>query len=303
MRATNSEVEPTSCTRARLLSDYSIEVTAKDAASLEEVALFLPARTRVSVTFLPNEDFPARVRAARRVRELGFIPVPHLSARRFKSSQELERFLDQLAGEADLDHCFVVAGDLDQAEGPYHDALSLIRSDLLERYGVRHVGISGYPEGHTKISDTVLQRSMWDKQSAVYERGMSLSIITQFGFDASPALNWLQRLREDGIHAPVYIGVAGAANVQTLLRFATRCGVATSAKVVKKYGLSLTHLLTTAGPDSVVSDLHQRLQDSRHGKTSLHFYPFGGLARTINWIRDFSRAIDQKETSVQLPSM
>jgi methylenetetrahydrofolate reductase (NADPH) len=289
MRAVSTEVEPASRSGKSLLSGYSIEITAKDAASLEEVAALLPARTRVSVTFLPNEDFPARVSAARRARELGFIPVPHLSARRLKSSQELERYLDRLASEAGLDHCFVVAGDLDQPEGSYHDALSLIRSGLLEKYGVRHVGISGYPEGHPNISDAVLQRSMWEKQSAAYERGLALSIITQFGFDASPALGWLERLREDGIQAPVYIGIAGAASVQTLLRFAARCGVTTSAKVMSKYGLSLTQLFTSAGPDSIVSDLQRSLQHARHGDASLHFYPFGGLARTINWIRDFSR--------------
>src|SRR5687768_14851752 len=82
---------------SRLLCNYSIEITARDTNSLVEAAPHLPIGSRVAITFLPNEDFPARVRAARCVRELGFVPVPHLSARRFASAQELENFLSELA--------------------------------------------------------------------------------------------------------------------------------------------------------------------------------------------------------------
>jgi len=96
----STDVATAPLTRGSLLSHYSVEITAKDASSLLEAAPFMVAGTRVSITFLSNEDFAARVSAAQCVRELGFIPVPHLSARRFKSSQELERFLDDLANKA-----------------------------------------------------------------------------------------------------------------------------------------------------------------------------------------------------------
>jgi methylenetetrahydrofolate reductase (NADPH) len=273
--------------RKGLLARYSVEITANDVGALSESASLFPAGTRISVTFLPNEDTAARVRAVRSVRELGFVPVPHLPARRFVSSLELESFLDDLAGEARLDHCFVIAGDLDRPEGPYSDALSLIRTGLLEKYGVRHIGVAGYPEGHPKISKPSLQRAMWDKQRAARERGMSLSIVTQFGFEAAPVIDWLRHMRADGMHRPVYIGVAGPARAQTLLRFAARCGVGTSAKVLSKYGVSLAHLLNTAGPDSVVTQLERSLEQGHFGDVYLHFFPFGGVRRTADWIHRF----------------
>src|SRR5262245_29613077 len=93
-----------------LLSNYSFEMTAKDIPQLEESAGLIPPGTKIAVTFLPNEDFPARVAAAARVRQLGFVPVPHISARRLKSQDELESFLAALQREAAIDRAFIVAG-------------------------------------------------------------------------------------------------------------------------------------------------------------------------------------------------
>jgi len=138
-----------------LLDDFSVEITAKDVDHLDGAAQFLPANTTVSITFLPGETFASRVDAAARVASLGFRPVPHLSARRLHSAGELEGFLDALAGRIALEQVFVVAGDLPQATGPYKDALAVIRSGLLKRYGVRHVGIAGYPEGHPNSNRVV----------------------------------------------------------------------------------------------------------------------------------------------------
>lgn len=274
---------------SRLLCNYSVEITARDTSSLLEAAPYLPIGSRVSITFLPNEDFPARIKAARCVRELGFIPVPHLSARRFTSAHELEHFLSELAsGTNGVDHCFIVAGDLDRPQGPYNDALSIIRSGLLEKYGVRNIGIAGYPEGHPKIDRPCLLQAMQDKHAAAEALGMRVSIVTQFGFNADPILNWLQELRQCGIQAEVYVGVPGPASARTLLRFATRCGVAASTQVIGKYGLSLANLLTTTGPDSIVSRLQQNLDSARHGEVFLHFYPFGGLPKTVEWVRHFA---------------
>ena len=65
-----------------LLSNYSLEMTGKDVPGLLEAKDSIPAGTRINVTFLGNEDLEMRVAAAKAVRELGFTPVPHISARR-----------------------------------------------------------------------------------------------------------------------------------------------------------------------------------------------------------------------------
>src|SRR6267142_2849478 len=92
-----------------LLNNYSLEMTAKDVPHLEEAADIIPQGTKIPVTFLPGETFEMRIAAARRVRDLGFLPIPHISARRLQSREELESFLDSLQREVGTNHAFVVA--------------------------------------------------------------------------------------------------------------------------------------------------------------------------------------------------
>lgn len=271
---------------AQLFTDYSLEITPKDVEALENAAHMIPQGTLISVTFLPGAEFEDRARAAKRIQELGFKAVPHISARRLLSADELRAYLDMLKAVIDLKHVFVIAGDPDAAMGPYDDALAVIDSGILKEYGIEHVGISGYPEGHPDITNETLAKAMHDKVASLKRQGIDYSIMTQFGFDADPVLEWLKQIREEGIEGPVRIGLAGPASIKTLLRFAARCGVGTSAKVVKKYGLSITSLIGSAGPDPVIADVIGGI-GPEHGQVHLHFYPFGGLVKTNEWIVNF----------------
>ncbi|MFF9378252.1 methylenetetrahydrofolate reductase [Streptomyces griseoluteus] len=272
-----------------LLDGVSLEMTGKDVPRLEEARASLDGGSRINVTYLAGEDAGMRLAAARSVREHGFVPVPHLSARRLRSSGELERFLGGLAEAGAVDNVFVVGGDPARPEGPYEDALSVIRGGLLPRYGVRHVGICGYPEGHPAIGDDALWSALTGKAAALAEAGLAGEVITQFGFDAAAVLTWLEALRERGVHLPVRVGVPGPAGVRRLLGYATRFGVGTGASVARKYGLSLTNLMGTAGPDRFLDELAGGYDPSRHGAVGLHFYTFGGLRTTAEWITGYRR--------------
>ncbi|MFJ6739642.1 methylenetetrahydrofolate reductase [Streptomyces sp. NPDC091279] len=270
-----------------LLADFSLEMTAKDVPRLEEAAALIPAGTRVNVTFLGNEDLELRRSAARAVRRLGFVPVPHLSARRLGSRDELEGFLAGLREDGTAEHLLVVGGDPATPHGPFADALSVIRTGLLREHGVRHVGVSGYPEGHPAIEDAVLWSALTDKHAALAEQGLAGSVITQFGFDVDPVLTWVEQLRERGVEVPVRIGVPGPAGARRLVTYAARFGVGTSASIARKYGFSLTNLMGTAGPDRFLHALAARYDAGRHGEVKVHFYTFGGLRATSEWIAQF----------------
>lgn len=272
---------------AALLRNFSLEMTGKDVPALEEAAAVVPRGTRINVTFLGNEDLTMRVAAARAVREHGFVPVPHLSARRLRSRGELEEFLAALAEVGAAEHVFVVGGDPETPEGPYADSLSVIRTGVLQQHGVRGVGVSGYPEGHPGLDDETLWSALTDKTAAIREQGLEPEVITQFGFDKDPVLEWLAEVRRRGVDAPVRIGVPGPAGVKRLLGYARRFGVGTSAGIVQKYGFSLTNLLGTAGPDRFLRDLATGHDPAVHGQVLLHFYTFGGLRTTAEWIREF----------------
>jgi len=274
---------------AALLEDYSMEMTGKDVDKLAEARTSIPAGTRINVTFLGNEDLQMRLDAATAVVQSGFVPVPHISARRLGSQAQLEEYLAALQAVGASENVFVVGGDPATPEGPYEDSLAVIHSGVLQQHGVRSVGVSGYPEGHPDIGDPVLWQAIDGKFAVLREQQLPGMIITQFGFDVAPVLAFAAACRERGIDLPIRVGVPGPAGVKRLLGYAKRFGVGTSTSIAKKYGLSITNLMGTAGPDSFIRELAEGYDPARHGELKLHFYTFGGLEATADWVTEFRK--------------
>ena len=275
-----------------LMQDFSLEMTGKDVEALREAAPAIPAGTRINVTFLGNEDLDMRVTAAKAVKELGFIPVPHISARRLRSEDELQEFLQALADVDAVKHVFAVGGDPAEPMGPYGSSLEMLQSGIFPDFGVEDVSIAGYPEGHPDISDEILARELNGKVDLLKEQNLSGVILTQFGFDTDPVAKWLNELAAQNIAIPVRIGVPGPAGIKRLLGYAKRFGVASSAGIVKKYGFSLTNLMGSAGPDKFLRNLAEEASTSNYqGTVGVHFYTFGGMAKTAEWAQDFTNKL------------
>lgn len=274
-----------------LLRDFSLEMTGKDAGRLEEARGTIPPGTRINVTFLENEDGRMRLDAVKAAKRFGYVPVPHISARRLRSQEQLEEYLSALAAEDACQNVLVIAGDPIEPLGPFDDALAVINSGLLQQYGARNIGVGGYPEGHPAIGESALWSALEAKDQVLKQLGLPGVVITQFGFDVDPVLKWLEAVRERGIDMPVRVGVPGPAGVRRLLSYAARFGVGTSTGIAKKYGFSITNLMGTAGPDKFIRALDEGLDPERHGEVKLHFYTFGGLRATSEWIADFRRGV------------
>ena len=270
---------------------YSLEVSAKDIAALCVAAPRILPATTIFVPYLPREDNEARLGTAQAVRELGFEPMLHFSARRIASLAEFESFVQRAAAEAGVERCFVIAGDPSTPVGPFSDSASLIETGVFERAGMKVIGVGGHPEGHPVMSAA----DRWDvlerKCHSIVERGMTPLIVTQFAFDADIVLTWLKALRERGIDHPVRVGVPGPASIAVLARYAALCGVSACASIWSKYGISIGKLFGTAGPDHFVDRLAAGLTEA-HGKVSLHFFPFGGIAQSVKWIEQYRSRTD-----------
>lgn len=270
----------------KLLADYSLEITAAEMRSIAEVTAMVPRGTKISITSLPNEAFSARLAAAQAVSRSGFRAVPHLAARGFATQEALQQTVAAFAAEAACDQVFVIAGDVPSSAGPYADALAVIRSGVLAEHGIETVGVGGYPEGHPKIPDDVLWSALADKVAAVRAAGQHCEVMTQFAFSADPIIAWIRKVRDYGYDFPIRVGVPGTASVKTLLRFAAHCGVGASTSALRKYGMSLTRLLSPTSPKRLLDDLTEALMRDRFGDVRIHFYPFGGLAGTARWVHE-----------------
>ena len=273
--------------RSNMVDGYSLEMTAKELDGLREAAPLIRPNTQIAVTFLPGEEIEQRVEAAVLVRELGFEPIVHLSARRLQSEEQLDSYLRDITTKAGVKRVFVIAGDPPEPEGPYENSLQIIESGLLEKHGIEIVGVGGHPEGHPNNTKAELWDWMEKKLAAVRAHGMVPLVVTQFAFDDDAIIEWIAEMRERGIDVPVRLGVPGPAGIKRLLGFAKRCGVGASASVMKKYGVSLTNLIGSAGPDKLVQSLDRKLSDEEHGRVRLHFYPFGALKASAEWINQY----------------
>lgn len=265
---------------------FSLEVTVRDIEGLKNVAPQIPAGTVIAIPCLAQDKVRSRVEVAQMVRDLGFAPMPHLSARRIASTAELEEFLTRSIDLAGADRCLVVAGDVAIPVGPFADSAAIIESGIFEHAGMKIVGVSGHPEGHAVMNEAQCWSVLESKCREIAHRRMTPMIVTQFAFDEDCILSWLRTLRARGIEHPVRIGVPGPASMATLTRFAVRCGIETSASLLAKRGKSLGKLLGTGGPDRFVRRLEAGL-GKEHGAVRLHFYLFGGIAQTVDWIERY----------------
>lgn len=270
---------------AELLGGISIELSSREHGSEQLCGGFLAPGTPIYVNFAPNDSYHAVVEAAARLKRVGFSPVPHVAARYLTGPTQLDDFLARAVG-AGVDRVLVVAGDLDRPAGPFHSSLELIETGLLGKYGIRTVGIAGYPEGHPKIATATLDAALAAKLRRLQSDGIASYIVTQFCFDAAAIIGWLARMRAAGVAAPVRVGLAGPASIATLAKFAMRCGIGNSLLALVGGQTSIARLLVESGPDKVIRAL-TAAEPADVDIAGLHLFTFGGLVRTGKWLRAF----------------
>ena len=114
------------------------------------------------------------------------------------------------------------------------------------------------------------------------QRGLAVSLVTQFGFEAEPILRWIAASAQQGIDCPVHVGVAGPASVATLAKFAIRCGIGASLRALARGHTAFARIMTEAGPDALIAELVPARGDTPI--EGLHIFTFGGVRRTAEWI-------------------
>jgi methylenetetrahydrofolate reductase (NADPH) len=273
---------------ADMLRGCSIEINSSDTKTVSAAVERLDRGTQVFLTWIPGMDPMEVIGPAALLREAGLLPVPHIGARHLESATQLEGFVSRLSGEANVDRVLIIGGDRAQPAGPYDSSLSVMQTGIFQRAGIYRVAIGAFPEGNPNISNTILDEALQAKVSCARSSGLELSIVTQFCFDAQPIATWLRRLRGRGIVNPIRVGMAGPAGLITLGRYAVRCGVGNSLRVLTDKP-SFAKLLVDNGPEPIIRDLFSSLAstnsiDQQLGIAGLHFFVFGGFNKTIDWI-------------------
>jgi methylenetetrahydrofolate reductase (NADPH) len=270
---------------ADLVAASSLEFSPRELHRAAEMAALLPKDTCVYIPSLPGLPLGRMLDAVAALKAVGLDPVPHVSARRILDRDEFRDFLKTAVSRHGVHRVLIIGGDEPKPKGPFADSLKVIESGLLAECGVREIGVSGYPEGHPKISPSLLQQSFERKVQLAKDQNIGLYVVTQFSFSPARMVEFCANVARTAPQVSIYMGVAGPTDPAALARYAQRCGVSVSLRALRTLGTGIAKLVTHTDPREHVIAL-ARYARSREPSNlvGLHLYSFGGVVRTARWM-------------------
>lgn len=266
------------------MQNFSIETTPGSAAKITDYREHLTPGTKVAVTFLPGSDYRDTIATAARLRREGFEPAPHIAARSLKNRQQFEDYVKGLRNEADVRQVVVLGGAVDRAVGAYTDSMQLLESGVLDKHGIRKIGVAGHPEGSPDISDEEIHKALRWKNAFAQRTDAEMYVVTQFVFDSAPIIQWDKNLQAEGNTLPVHIGLPGLATLKTLINHARACGIGPSMRWLTRQAKNVSKLMSVKAPDALTSDLAAYWADNPNcGIERVHMYPLGGMRKSAAW--------------------
>ena len=278
---TTSEASPEALTyRRQLVDDMIFELIPLKSADAAIEAL--PANSKVSVTASPVKKLDATVELTDRIRNAGHRPIPHLSARLVEGPGHVERLARWLRTEGH-ETVFVIAGDAEEAIGPYEGAHAFLTEFLAQDSGVTRVGFAGYPDGHAFIPTEICHEQIHAKQALLAEAGVSGWVSTQMCFDIDLITGWLRSERDAGLTVPVHLGIPGVVDRTKLMTMGVRLGVGASLRYLKKNRAAVTKLLSPGvyDPDDILQLMAEHLEAL--DIEALHVFTFNQVEATQDW--------------------
>ena len=268
----------------QFMSGFSAETTPASAAKIADFREHLRSGTVVYITFLPGSDFNDTVTVAKRLRDEGFIPVPHFAARSIANRRTLAQYLSLVVAEAGVDRVLCIAGAVDNPVGDFRDSMQLLDTGLFDKHGITTIGLAGHPEGSPDMSDEAILAALKWKNEFSQRTDAKMHLVTQFAFESEPVIAWDRILQADGNRLPVHIGIPGLATLKTLLTHARNCGIGNSIQFLIRQTKNVTRLMTVNAPDKLVANLADYAANAPgSGISGVHVYPLGGLRKSAKW--------------------
>ena len=273
------------------LDGFSIEVTPRAAAKIDNFAELIPKGTLIYIAHIEGTPIDEMVATAKKINEQGFSPMPHFPARIIKDKNVLQDWISKYQNEANVKNGLLIAGGANKPYGEYDSSIQLIESELFDKADFQNLHIAGHPEGSMDIdpdgsTKNVDQALSW-KNEFSKRTDAKMAITTQFSFDADSVIRWANNVKESGIDIPIHIGIAGPAKLQTLLRYSIECGVGASIKIIQKRAMDLTKLLLPYKPTNIITELAtHKANNPSFNIEKVHFFPLGGVKQVSDFIKE-----------------
>ena len=275
------------------LNDFSIEVTPRAVAKIENLSELIPPETLVYIAHIEGTPIDEMVKAAKKINDQGYVTMPHFPARIIKDKNTLKDWISRYQNEANVNNALLLGGGVKKPYGDYDSSIQLIESELFDIAGFNKLYFAGHPEGNKDIdsdgSTKNIDEALSWKNDFRNRTDADMAITTQFCFDSKTVINWANDIKNKGINIPIHIGIAGPAKLQTLLRYSIECGVGASIKILQKRALDLTKLLLPYKPTNILSELAEyKFNNPDLNIEKVHFFPLGGVKQVSKFVRDIA---------------
>lgn len=274
------------------LNNFSIEVTPRAVAKIENLSELIPTGTLVYIAHIEGTPIEEMVKTAKKINEQGYATMPHFPARIIKDKKTLKEWISKYQNEANVKSALLLGGGVNKPYGEYDSSIQLIESELFDLAGFEKLYIAGHPEGNKDIdpdgsTKNIDQALSW-KNEYKNRTDADMAITTQFCFDSKTVINWANDIKNKGVDIPIHIGIAGPAKLQTLLRYSIECGIGASIKILQKRALDLTKLLLPYKPTSIINELAEyKSINSDFNIEKVHFFPLGGIKQVSKFIQEY----------------
>jgi len=174
--------------------------------------------------------------------------------------------------EAGVRHIVALRGDPPEDSDGYapHPGGYRFAADLvagLRKVADFEISVAAYPEVHPEAPSATADL---DNLKRKVDAGATRAI-TQFFFECSDYLRFVERARRAGIEVPVVPGILPVTNFHTVARFAKACGAAVPAWMADQFeGLDADQGTRTLVAASIAAEQCRTLQAS--GVDEFHFY-------------------------------
>ncbi len=227
----------------------------------------------VSVTYGAGGSTRERTHAivSRIIRETGLRPAAHLTC--VDATKEEVNEVARAYWAEGVRHIVALRGDpaagvgsrYQPHPGGYINAADLVSG--LKKIAGFEVSVAGYPEKHP---ESITLAADMENLKAKVDAGAD-RIITQFGFDNTHFLRFLERARAAGIWIPIIPGLVPIHNFRQVAGFAVRAGATVPSWLARRFegiedDVQTTHLVAAA----VATEQAMQLVDE--GIRSFHFY-------------------------------
>jgi len=139
--------------------------------------------------------------------KLGFRPVPHMAARRYKDKAHLQGIVQALL-DAGVDAFLLLAGDPKQPAGQFKAAMDMADTGLFDDARIKTIAFAGHPYGNpnTVAANTASELKRKNAWAAAH-KDKEVFLWSQVCYSPSKFLRWVDQMEREGNNLPVHPGV------------------------------------------------------------------------------------------------